>query len=90
MSKINNQAEVWRCREGQEMSAVVYPDFLSYLELASLITRLPAACQENVMRVASKAAAGCLGDDDLHAVVERVRAGVLTVDEGLAELAAAH
>lgn len=72
------------------MSAAVDTDFLSCLDLALVITRLPAERRATVMRVISKAQAGCLGDDELNAVVEHIRAGAMTVDGGLAVLAAAH
>lgn len=81
MSKINNQAGV---------DTVVYPDFFSCLDLALAITRLPADRQAAFMRIASKAAAGCLEMGELNAVVDRIRAGTVTLDEGLAVLATAH
>ena len=72
------------------MSAVVDTDFFSCLDLALEITRLPADRQASIMRIVSKAEAGCLEMGELTAVVDRIRAGTMTLDEGLAVLAATH
>lgn len=60
------------------------------LLLASELSRLPADRLEAVRRIVAKLEAGFLGADDLNAALANIREGVVTFEEGLASLAAAH
>lgn len=69
------------------MSARVDVEFLRLVHDLSL---LPADRLGVFRRIVAKLEAGFLEADDLNAVVERIRAGTVTFDEGLAALAVAH
>lgn len=69
------------------MSAPVDTDFLRLAH--QLSCTLPDRFGD-FRRIVAKLEAGFLGADDLNAVVERIRAGAVTFDEGLASLADTH
>ena len=69
------------------MSAVVDTDFL---RLAHKLSCSPTDRLGAFRRIVAKLETGFLDADDLNAVVERIRAGAVTFDEGLAVLATAH
>jgi hypothetical protein len=60
------------------------------LLLACELSRLPADRLVALKRIAVKMEGGLLDVDDLAAMVGRIQDGVMTYDEGLAVLAAAH
>lgn len=60
------------------------------LLLACELSRLPADRLGAVRRIVAKLEAGFLGAADLNPVLANIRAGVVTFEEGLASLAAAH
>ncbi len=85
MSKIDNRPEV----SLRQVSMIASLD-ANVLLLARELSRLPADRLKAVRRIAAKLEAGCLRADDLNAVVERIRAGTVTFDEGVALLATTH
>ena len=69
------------------MSAVVDTDFL---RLAHQLSCTPTDRLGAFRRIVAKLEVGFLDADDLNAVVERIRVGAVTFDEGLASLAIAQ
>lgn len=69
------------------MSAAVDTDFL---RLAHQLSCTPSDRLGAFRRIVAKLEAGFLGADDLNAMVDRIRAGTVTFDDGLAVLATSH